>query len=453
MKKSLTFLLTNVLSFAAFATTAPVLPPIVPAMPSPVATLDISVPYGLSIVEFARQILQDVLKVDFVFSDDFINGTDRVGFSRSTLGKAGSESLLRDVLAERGYSLIRKPSYYYVTKTAPTKEEKPDETDFIYRLKYRDLNYISSMLLPLFPKGNFTFQRAQTNHNPASPAPGTAGANAGTNTPTTATVTPSAQQGKPVDNGTSAYSQMTRNDLDAFVFHGTQKDIDRLKGLLQQVDTPVPRAIVRAFILEVGTDNKDASAIGLVSSVLHSKLGVSLTGGAPLTNSLTFSSGSTSAVLSALSTDTRFNIKTAPSLYANTGTKAVLKVGSSIPTLGSIQTLSGGTTQQSVQYQDIGTILNITPTIADDDITVQVEQEISGAIETTTGVNNTPTLTKRTLSTTLSMSSGDWVLLGGLTSDSDTGTASRLPWFSFKLGNSTDKSRTDIVVLLQVERQ
>jgi general secretion pathway protein D len=419
----------------------PPLPVLAPALVMPPQSVDISAPYGISLVEFTRQILQDVLKAQFVFSDDFINAGDRVGFSRTGVGRSGSKSLLKDVLSERGYSLIEKNGYYQVTKSKPLPGE--EKSEFIYRPKYRDLSYLSSILSPIFSRGSFSFQRGVE-----SPA-----AASGSKSDASVTISGDGGGKRPVENGTSALSQVSRSDLDVFIYSGTRKEIEKLSNLLEQIDTPVPRALVRAFVLEVGRGDNDASALSLVAGALSSKLSITVSSGASLGNALSFSTPDFNAVFSALSSDSRFTVQTSPALFANTGVRASLKVGSKVPTLGAIQTLQGGQTQQSVTYQEVGTLLSVTPVISAEHISVTVEQELSDAIQTVTGLSSTPTLNTRSISTTLSLASGDWVMLGGLRANKNATSATRFPFFGFPLGKSNSVSDSDIVVLLQVVRQ
>lgn len=436
------FLAVNFLAASAFAQSLP-LPPQLPPIPVTAAqsaptSIDVSFPYGHTIPDFARFILQDVLKQPFMFSEEFIASQERVGFEKKGLKPAAAEQLLRDVLSERGYVLTHRNGFFYITKKGA--EQSAAKTDYVYRPRYRDLSYLSATLAPLFPAGAFTFQRSVGDSKSSSVGGGTS------------VTTGATSSSKPVDTGTSAFSQQSRGDLDAFVFQGTADDITRLKYLLSQLDVPVPRVMVRALVVEVGQTNDGGSSVSLVANVLSNRLQLSL-GGGSLGNALTFKTPDISAVFSALSTDGRFNVRTSPALVAESGVSAKLQVGSSIPTLGAIQTLQGGQTQQSVSYQDVGTLLTITPKVLDSNISVQLAQEISDAVQTTTGVNATPTLNRRSLSTSLSLSSGEWALLGGLSSEKVASGASRLPFFNIPLGTTSQDAKTDIVILLYVERQ
>lgn len=407
------------------------IPPIpsIPLLPPPV--LDASFPHGIRLTEFARVVLQDVLKKPFIFSTDFLSSTAQVGFSAKELKKNGSESLLRDVLSEHGFTLQYSEDYYRVTRLKD--EEKLDlREDFYYRPKHRDLAYLSRILQPLFPRGGFTYQRQNDVQQQKTSS--------------------FDSSNRPVDDGSSLYSTTSNADGDAFVFRAMPNDVARLKTVLAQIDTPIPRVLVRAFVLEVQSRESEGFSVSSVGSLLSSRLGLTLTADS-FTNQLTFKSSNFQAVASALASDGNVKVLTAPSVFAESGAQAQLSVGASVPTLGGIQYNGNGQSQQSIQYQDTGVILRVTPRVLDDSISLQVNQELSDAVATTTGVQNSPTLTKRSLSTSVNITSGEWLVLGGLTTDKQTQTTDKLPfWRSIKTGSTSLNEQVDIVVLLYIER-
>lgn len=420
------------------------LPPIPPPLPVsavglPPVELGASFPDGISIQQFARVVLLDVLKKPFVFSSDFIGSTAFVGFNATNLKKDGIEELLRDVLKEHGYSLTYRAGYYRVEALRP--EDRPDlRQDFVYRLRHRDLGYISTQLQPLFPAGGFTFQRAL---DPPQPQESSGSRTFGS---------PSSGSPAPVDDGQSLYSMTSKSDADLLIFRGLPADIDRLRSILDQLDVPVPRVLVRAVVLETSASSIQGYSVSAVASMLSGKLGLEISG-SQLGNLLTFNSGSFDAVVAALQGDSKVRVLTAPAVFAETGASASLSVGNSVPTLGAITYSGDGSSQQSVSYQDTGVILRVTPRVFEDSVSLSVTQEISDAVTTETGVDNSPTITKRQLTTTLNMASGDTVILGGLTSTKSERIRDSLPfWRRITLGKLKTTNQTDIVVVLHVER-
>jgi type II secretory pathway component GspD/PulD (secretin) len=126
--------------------------------------------------------------------------------------------------------------------------------------------------------------------------------------------------------------------------------------------------------------------------------------------------------------------------------------GQEVPTLGSV-TYEGDRAVQSIVYRSSGVIFELMPEVTRDAIRLNVRQQISSFIRTETGVDNSPTLTKRELDTTVSIQDGEVIILGGL-EESATGKGeeglSFLPsWFR---GRRESSESTEIMLLLHAER-
>ncbi|MDD8511337.1 type II secretion system protein GspD, partial [Escherichia coli] len=134
------------------------------------------------------------------------------------------------------------------------------------------------------------------------------------------------------------------------------------------------------------------------------------------------------------------------------GFQASFSVGEDVPVLGNVS-YEGDKAVQSVEYRSSGVIFNVLPYVRSDVIDLNISQELSNFAKTDTGVNNSPTLIKRSISTAVSVKDGDIILIGGLaenkTNDTDTGLTFMPSWFSTK---SSEKYKTDIVVVLQARK-
>ena len=128
-----------------------------------------------------------------------------------------------------------------------------------------------------------------------------------------------------------------------------------------------------------------------------------------------------------------------------------MTVGNDVPTLGSV-TYQDGQPVQSVTYRSSGIIFEITPEVLDGVINLSVRQELSNFAETTSGVNNSPTLVKREIKTNISATNAELIVSGGLIENKGTASTaglSFLPAFMSAKSNSNDK--TEIVLSLYVE--
>lgn len=414
------------LAVAASVSAQPLPPP--PPPPPPTISLGAQFDDGIKIQEFAKVVLRDVLKAQYVFSSAFLSDTSVVGFSANQLKKAGSIELLKDVLAQHNYSIEYRSNYYriYPTPASAAPAATDDRVDFVYRLKHRNLAYVSSYIEPLF-KG-FSHSRELPVDNRAR------------------------VDSDAIDTGKSLYSMSSNTSSDLILFRGLPSEVERLKDILVKLDVPVPRVLVRAVILESRNIERSGYSVSAVADLLASRLSVSIGSPATSGNMLSFTGSKFESVLSALQSDSNVKVLTAPSVFAQSGSSASLSVGASVPTLGAIQYDTNGRTQQSVAYQDTGVILRVTPRVLESSIDLKLEQEISDAVQTLTGVSGSPTITRSNLSTTFNLTPGQSVILGGLTSEKSSAARDALPFYrKLTLGDNSENSKSDIIIILTAE--
>ena len=239
-------------------------------------------------------------------------------------------------------------------------------------------------------------------------------------------------------------------DGDRLIFKTSVVEIEKIKSLLKRFDVRPREVVVRGKIFEVTTKKTDASSLSIVADVFK-KAGLAVSNGAKLVNYLSFKDKRVNAYWSALSGDDRFKLLSEPSLRIKSNTTASLTVGNDVPTLGSV-TYQDGQPVQSVTYRSSGIIFEITPEVLDGVINLSVRQELSNFAETTSGVNNSPTLVKREIKTNISANSAELIVLGGLIENKNTASTaglSFLPAFLSAKSNSNDK--TEIVLSLYIE--
>ena len=140
------------------------------------------------------------------------------------------------------------------------------------------------------------------------------------------------------------------------------------------------------------------------------------------------------AVLRAIQTDTHTNIISTPSAVTMDDTEAVLKVAQEVPFVTGQFTSTGSASNgavnpfQTIQNQEVGTILKVTPTISPEGTAVMMKLSIesSNLAPTSTSTTN-PTTNKRTVTTNVLVEDGGVVVLGGLIQENNTKTESRVP--------------------------
>ncbi len=153
--------------------------------------------------------------------------------------------------------------------------------------------------------------------------------------------------------------------------------------------------------------------------------------------------------LNALQTRGDVKVLSLPIIISQNNKQAVLNVGSSVPFIQVSQTSGIDPTGrvQTVQYQDVGKTLTITPTINPDGyVNLAVKQTDNTA---TNNVQfNAPVITKREATTQIFIRDGQTTVIGGLAdnqqnhSKSGIPILSQIPWIGALFGNHT---RNDII--------
>lgn len=124
-----------------------------------------------------------------------------------------------------------------------------------------------------------------------------------------------------------------------------------------------------------------------------------------------------------------------------------------MPVLGNVQLDKNGNPVQSVEYRPSGVILDITPEIRDEVIDLVINQQLSNFIPTTTGVNNSPTLIKREISTQVGAGPDDVIILGGLKEEKNSTDQSGFPFLPrFLWSKGVQNDTTEILLVLNVKR-
>ncbi len=381
---------------------------------------------AVSVAQVVGLVYMEALKQPYVI-DPAVLKDDRMVSFRFDASKGDLRQFWRNFLDALGFTIQSRNGVDFVTAKRPEEKAEQALDVFVYRAQYRSLSYLVGLLTPLFKSGNFTVNRG------VRAAPGD-----------------KAAPNVPPGSAAATIDQ----DSDTMIFQGTGEEIAKLKKLLPQVDTATGEVVVKAVVYEVTTGQSDATAFSLALNLLGGKLGVSIGDPAALANSITFKTASIDAAFSALAGDSRFKAVSTPRVRVKSGSQARLTVGADVPTLGAVSyPQGGGQPIQSVEYRSSGVILGLMPLVRESGIDLTVDQQISDFVKTETGVNNSPTLTKRALTTTVTVGDGELIVLGGLTQDKNTESTSGLSFLpKFMRSNSSSDSRTEVLLLLQVSK-
>ncbi|MBU0484142.1 MAG: type II secretion system secretin GspD [Proteobacteria bacterium] len=252
----------------------------------------------------------------------------------------------------------------------------------------------------------------------------------------------------------------------ALVIEATPADYRVVEKVLHRLDILPRQVLISVTIAEVKLD--DSLDLGVEWSWTHDKSAEInhpsfLTALVNDTVGLAYNIGETAkwnAALSAMARENKVNIVSSPSVLASDNKAAVINISTELPVASAqIQYDSDNTskTQTDIQYRNTGVILNVTPHINENGlVTMELKQELSEAADAVNiGGVGYPAFFKRSVDTTLTVNSGQTIVIGGLISEKETAGSSGVPflsglpligWIFGATGNETGK--TELIILI-----
>jgi general secretion pathway protein D len=275
-------------------------------------------------------------------------------------------------------------------------------------------------------------------------------------------------------------------DTNALVITAPQRTMRAINAVIDKLD--IRRAMVRvqAIIVEITADKTADLGVNWVIDASNSKAAVggfiAPVGGTSIldlynasqgtTPNLTSARGTTiaigrlaatgvnfAAIVRALQGDSRTNIISKPDIIARDNDEAKIEVGQEVPFITGQYTGSTGQSSafQTVQRQQVGTILSVTPQVngGGDSVLLKIQLESSSLAGLSVGTVDRIT-NKRTITTSVQVPDGETLVLGGLIQDSTTNSEQSVPWLGRipLLGElfrtrDTGKNKTNLVVFIQ----
>ena len=160
----------------------------------------------------------------------------------------------------------------------------------------------------------------------------------------------------------------------------------------------------------------------------------------------------------AMAGDGLVKVLSSPQLLVSSHTEATINVGQDVPVISSgiTSTSSNGSQQYNYRYVSTGVILTVTPQITSNDlISLEIKQELSQAVNTTSSKIESPTITQRTVETAMTIANGQTMVIGGLIQERKEDSLDSLPFINKipilnRLAGSTDAhvERTEVLVMV-----
>lgn len=264
------------------------------------------------------------------------------------------------------------------------------------------------------------------------------------------------------ESGESATSARPQNiliradeSLNALVLLADPELIGTLESIVRQLDVPRAQVMVEAAIVEVSGDITDALGVqwavdargssGGAGGVNFGNTGISVGSVLNAINEneipenlpdgaiIGVGTRSFGALITALSSNSKSNLLSTPSLLTLDNQEAEILVGQNVPfQTGSYTTDAAGADNPftTIERQDIGVTLKVTPHINEGaTLRLQIEQEISSIAPSASLTAQAVDLVtnKRAIKSTILAEDGQVIVLGGLIQDDVTRTNAKVP--------------------------
>ncbi len=220
--------------------------------------------------------------------------------------------------------------------------------------------------------------------------------------------------------------------------NASPKYLERVKAIIDELDVDPPQVLIQVLLAEVSLDSTESlgpefglgqiGEFGVVAG-LGNLNGVGGKRGNQLLGSLFSNSGTPNVaigaedfelLINALASQSRVQVLSNPSVMVENNSEGSIQVGETVRLPDAVSFSAAGQ-QSSVTPEDIGILLKVTPSINPEGfVRMEIEPEISRLSLQTTQISEnfeSPVVTRRRATTTVTVKDGQTVVIGGLISD------------------------------------
>ncbi len=257
----------------------------------------------------------------------------------------------------------------------------------------------------------------------------------------------------------------------SILVYASQETQHIVEQTLRQIDRPLMQVAIDATVAEVtlndalnygvqyflNSRNPGSQNAVSITSTIATAAGP-LAGVLPGLNFVLGPSTMPNVVLDALHSVTDVRVLSNPSLVVLDNQVATLQVGDQVPiSTGTATVLTANNTVVStIDYRNTGIILRVVPRVsANGNVIIDIEQESSSVTPGSAG-SLTPTISDRRVKSSISVASGQTVLLAGLISDETDRTRQGIPVLDKIPGigdlfsqQSSTKVRTELIIFIR----
>lgn len=276
-------------------------------------------------------------------------------------------------------------------------------------------------------------------------------------------------QGNAILSGVRITADVVNN---ALLIYANQENYRVIERAINQLDRPQLQVAIDLTIAEVTLN--DQLNYGVQSLLTAANLGLPTgTGQAintavtqplaqvfPGANILVGTLANPQVIINALHQFTQVKVLSNPSLVVLDHQTATLQVGDQVPiTTGTATVLSANNAVvNTINYQNTGIILRVVPRInTNGKVTLDIEQEISNVSPNSTTGSLTPTISQRRVKSSISVVTGQTVLLAGLISETQSRARNGIPFLdqipvlgdAASTVNTKQLARTELIIFIR----
>ena len=258
----------------------------------------------------------------------------------------------------------------------------------------------------------------------------------------------------------------------ALLIYSNQESYRIIERAINQLDRPLLQVAIDLTIAEVTLN--DQLNYGVQTLLTSANLGLPAgTGQAintaitqplaqvfPGANILVGTLSNPQVIINALHQYTEVKVLSNPSLVVLDHQTATLQVGDQVPiTTGTATVLSANNAVvNTINYQNTGIILRVVPRInSNGKVTLDIEQEISNVSPNSATGSLTPTISQRRVKSSISVVTGQTVLLAGLISETQSRARNGIPFLdqipvlgdAASTVNSKSLARTELIIFIR----
>ncbi|MBI3867633.1 MAG: hypothetical protein HY299_03795 [Verrucomicrobia bacterium] len=217
-----------------------------------------------------------------------------------------------------------------------------------------------------------------------------------------------------------------------------------ISQVITNLDRPKPQVLIKVVFLEV--THNDGSDIGIEGSLkrkmdsggmfgaVSNLFGLGTAGALPVppgAGIYQILGNDFQATLRAIASAGKTEVLSRPSILTRNNQPATITVGQTLPFITNVRYDVNGNAINTVQYQDIGIILRVTPYITSDGLVEMIlAPEISSLTDQTVTISSgvtAPVIAKRSADTVVVTPDSQTVVIGGLMQNNKTQSTSKIP--------------------------